>query len=178
MKTPAPADAGEHSGQSISRVTSPPPPPPREWMDRRSMQGLSSRAHAFSVEALVGKPCKRRKTSGGAADAAGFPADVSGDDPADTCTSETDSKGPLESTLDQRNSAAAAGGALKGPEGPEDSDPGRDAAITRVAEDSPSLGEVRRSGRSEEVRVDLQGSELWNRFYEIGTEMIITKAGR
>lgn len=30
------------------------------------MQGLSSRAHAFSVEALVGKkPCKLRKVSGG-----------------------------------------------------------------------------------------------------------------
>lgn len=30
------------------------------------MQGLSSRAHAFSVEALVGKkPCKIRKVSGG-----------------------------------------------------------------------------------------------------------------
>lgn len=27
------------------------------------MQGLSSRAHAFSVEALVGKPCKRIKVS-------------------------------------------------------------------------------------------------------------------
>lgn len=27
------------------------------------MQGLSSRAHAFSVEALVGKPCKRMKVS-------------------------------------------------------------------------------------------------------------------
>ncbi|XP_051514533.1 T-box transcription factor TBX22-like [Myxocyprinus asiaticus] len=29
-----------------------------------------------------------------------------------------------------------------------------------------------------EVRVDLQGSDLWKRFHEIGTEMIITKAGR
>lgn len=29
------------------------------------MQGLSSRAHAFSVEALVGKPCKRLKLSEG-----------------------------------------------------------------------------------------------------------------
>lgn len=28
------------------------------------------------------------------------------------------------------------------------------------------------------VRVELQGAELWKRFYEIGTEMIITKAGR
>ena len=34
-------------------------------------------------------------------------------------------------------------------------------------------------GRADrEVRVELQGSELWKRFYEIGTEMIITKAGR
>lgn len=29
-----------------------------------------------------------------------------------------------------------------------------------------------------EIQVDLQGSELWKRFHEIGTEMIITKAGR
>lgn len=28
------------------------------------------------------------------------------------------------------------------------------------------------------IRVDLQGAELWKRFHEIGTEMIITKAGR
>ncbi|NWI30997.1 TBX22 factor, partial [Sula dactylatra] len=28
------------------------------------------------------------------------------------------------------------------------------------------------------VQVELQGSELWRRFHEIGTEMIITKAGR
>uniref|UniRef100_A0A3Q3M9N8 T-box transcription factor 22 n=1 Tax=Mastacembelus armatus TaxID=205130 RepID=A0A3Q3M9N8_9TELE len=32
--------------------------------------------------------------------------------------------------------------------------------------------------QNREVRVELQGSELWKRFYEIGTEMIITKAGR
>lgn len=29
-----------------------------------------------------------------------------------------------------------------------------------------------------EVRAELQGCDLWKRFYEIGTEMIITKAGR
>jgi hypothetical protein len=28
------------------------------------------------------------------------------------------------------------------------------------------------------VQVELQGSELWKRFHDIGTEMIITKAGR
>ncbi|XP_067312534.1 T-box transcription factor TBX22 [Pseudorasbora parva] len=32
--------------------------------------------------------------------------------------------------------------------------------------------------RKPEVRVDLQGSDLWKRFHEIGTEMIITKVGR
>uniref|UniRef100_A0A3Q3FLF3 T-box transcription factor 22 n=1 Tax=Labrus bergylta TaxID=56723 RepID=A0A3Q3FLF3_9LABR len=36
----------------------------------------------------------------------------------------------------------------------------------------------RTAERRAKVRVELQGSELWKRFYEIGTEMIITKAGR
>lgn len=34
------------------------------------------------------------------------------------------------------------------------------------------------SASGEEMRTDLQGSDLWKRFHEIGTEMIITKAGR
>lgn len=34
------------------------------------------------------------------------------------------------------------------------------------------------SEAAREVRVDLQGSDLWKKFYEIGTEMIITKVGR
>ncbi|CAL8262881.1 unnamed protein product [Lota lota] len=126
------------------------------------MQGLSSRAHAFSVEALVGKPCKRRKTSA-RPDAAGVTADVRGD--ADTFTS------PLQCNLDQSESAA---GTQKGP---ENSDTVRESDKTRVGDDI-SCGEAKRPGKSEDVRVDLQGSELWNRFYEIGTEMIITKAGR
>ncbi|CAL8357328.1 unnamed protein product [Merluccius merluccius] len=74
--------------------------------------------------------------------------------------------------LDHRKSAA---GTPKGPETP--TDPVRALRKTRVGDAGP-CGEERRSGKSEEVRVDLQGSELWDRFYEIGTEMIITKAGR
>uniref|UniRef100_A0A667Z941 T-box transcription factor 22 n=1 Tax=Myripristis murdjan TaxID=586833 RepID=A0A667Z941_9TELE len=98
------------------------------------MQALSSRAHAFSVEALVGKPCKRMKVSDG----------------QDTNDSSCDS--------------------------------GRSRLGTVSGEADPA-GEERRPGESDcypdrEVRVELQGSELWNRFYEIGTEMIITKAGR
>uniref|UniRef100_A0A8D0DET1 T-box transcription factor 22 n=1 Tax=Sander lucioperca TaxID=283035 RepID=A0A8D0DET1_SANLU len=92
------------------------------------MQGLSSRAHAFSVEALVGKPCKRMKVS------EGHESSSAGDTGSDTSifTGEAEGLKPKES----------------------DCRPDR------------------------EVRVELQGSELWKRFYEIGTEMIITKAGR
>ena len=30
----------------------------------------------------------------------------------------------------------------------------------------------------EDIKVDLQMKDLWHRFHELGTEMIITKAGR
>lgn len=38
--------------------------------------------------------------------------------------------------------------------------------------------EGREAWAEKEVQVALQGSELWKRFHDIGTEMIITKAGR
>ncbi|XP_041051862.1 T-box transcription factor TBX22-like [Carcharodon carcharias] len=40
------------------------------------------------------------------------------------------------------------------------------------------LSPISRGGDSGGFRVELQGTELWKRFHEIGTEMIITKAGR
>ncbi|XP_064933463.1 T-box transcription factor TBX22 isoform X2 [Columba livia] len=87
---------------------------------------LSSRAHAFSVEALVGRSAKR-----------------------------------------------------KVPEGP-DEDSGAGTRQNRRApepEKRPKGGaESREAGAG--VQVELQGAELWRRFHEIGTEMIITKAGR
>lgn len=43
---------------------------------------------------------------------------------------------------------------------------------------APVIAAQTGSGPTEEMRVDLQGSDLWKRFHEIGTEMIITKAGR
>lgn len=48
-------------------------------------------------------------------------------------------------------------------------------ADTSAEESKPKESDCR---PDREVRVELQGSELWKRFYEIGTEMIITKAGR
>ncbi|XP_042625591.1 LOW QUALITY PROTEIN: T-box transcription factor TBX22-like [Cyprinus carpio] len=49
---------------------------------------------------------------------------------------------------------------------------------TEEEEDNDKKNESSRSGAAREVRLDLQGSELWKTFHEIGTEMIITRAGR
>uniref|UniRef100_A0A3B3C623 T-box transcription factor 22 n=1 Tax=Oryzias melastigma TaxID=30732 RepID=A0A3B3C623_ORYME len=109
------------------------------------MQGLSSRAHAFSVEALVGKPCKRMKVS----ERTGSSSD------GDTQKADSALRRPDDTSID--------------PPGQTDRPASENSEPT--SEDSDC-----RSDR--EVRVELQGSELWKRFYEIGTEMIITKAGR
>ncbi|KAJ8394386.1 hypothetical protein AAFF_G00045970 [Aldrovandia affinis] len=111
------------------------------------MQGLSSRAHAFSVEALVGKTlCKRLKVENGKEE---NPNDCESrkqqDESACTVISE-------EEDLDNQTEKKRKGG-----------------LILRNSTESES---------ETEVRVELQGSDLWNRFHEIGTEMIITKAGR
>ncbi|XP_068596658.1 T-box transcription factor TBX22 [Brachionichthys hirsutus] len=128
------------------------------------MQGLSSRAHAFSVESLVGKPCKRMKVSEG--HEAGTAAATGGDTRVFI--------GLNEHPASQKKKAAST------PTGTEESsfDPGGPNA-----EEADPNGEENKSKESggraaREARVELQGSELWKRFYEIGTEMIITKAGR
>eukprot|EP00064_Thunnus_orientalis_P011157 superscaffoldBa00001583_g11187 len=132
------------------------------------MQGLSSRAHAFSVEALVGKPCKRMKVS------EGHESNSAGDTGSDTSIFT----GLSEYPGSQMKKAAST------PRRPEDTscDPERQA-VRSGAEESDPGGEENKAKESDcrpdrEVRVELQGSELWKRFYEIGTEMIITKAGR
>nr|XP_043896419.1 T-box transcription factor TBX22 [Solea senegalensis] len=146
------------------------------------MQGLSSRAHAFSVEALVGKPCKRMKVSEGheSSSAAG---DSGGDDSIFT--------GLRESPVSPKRKAGSA--ANRRPEEKEEEEssscePQRNTVRSGADEEEhtdPDGGERKpkesdcRPDREElRVRVELQGSELWKRFYEIGTEMIITKAGR
>ncbi|XP_034453150.1 T-box transcription factor TBX22 [Hippoglossus hippoglossus] len=132
------------------------------------MQGLSSRAHAFSVEALVGKPCKRRKVSEGHESSS---AADTGDD-GSICTGETEGNSQTKkagSTLKRRPEETSCEPQRQtAGSGPEEADPDR-------AENKPKEGSCL---ADREVRVELQGSELWKRFYEIGTEMIITKAGR
>ncbi|XP_036933151.1 T-box transcription factor TBX22 isoform X3 [Acanthopagrus latus] len=130
------------------------------------MQGLSSRAHAFSVEALVGKPCKRMKVSEESSSAADTDSDTSiftglSEHPV----SRTKKVGPArrrteDTSCEPDRQSVGSGGEEAKPSGEEDKPKERDCRPDR------------------EVRVELQGSELWKRFYEIGTEMIITKAGR
>uniref|UniRef100_W5NCU9 T-box transcription factor 22 n=1 Tax=Lepisosteus oculatus TaxID=7918 RepID=W5NCU9_LEPOC len=109
------------------------------------MQGLSSRAHAFSVEALVGKtPCKRIK--------------------AEDCKGERVA-GSRADPGEQETTTAAC------------------TVIGEADELGHALQENEKTAEAEKcgaggARVELQGSDLWNRFHEIGTEMIITKAGR
>ncbi|KAM4555884.1 T-box transcription factor TBX22 [Odontesthes bonariensis] len=127
------------------------------------MQGLSSRAHAFSVEALVGKPCKRmklseRQDSSSAGDSGGDRSIFSGHHEYDP------------SRMKQECSA------LRRPGDISSNRPGQTARSGTESSDPASEESECRPDR--EVRVELQGSELWKRFYEIGTEMIITKAGR
>ncbi|XP_068181978.1 T-box transcription factor TBX22 [Antennarius striatus] len=128
------------------------------------MQGLSSRAHAFSVESLVGKPSKRMKVSEG--HEAGLAAD-------------TDSDTNIITGLNEHPVGQMENGGSTPMRTEESSfDPER-----TKAEEADPHGEENRSKESDcrpgrEARVELQGSELWKRFYEIGTEMIITKAGR
>ncbi|XP_031647186.1 T-box transcription factor TBX22 [Oncorhynchus kisutch] len=125
------------------------------------MQGLSSRAHAFSVEALVGKTIKRMKKENG----------KDSSSPGDT---ETETSSVRQETYehdypnDQRRKAGNTPRRL----GECESEPGREER-TRTGDSDSNPGREER-----EVLVELQGSDLWSRFHEIGTEMIITKAGR
>ncbi|KAL7865746.1 hypothetical protein SRHO_G00109930 [Serrasalmus rhombeus] len=124
---------------------------------RRSAAALSSRAHAFSVEALIGSNKKRKLrgwedkelqqlsmdslTANGQLGDAEDPAHCLDIDPdsAGSPGSEGDSEGVVSGSCCEPAAAAAS---------------------------------------MEEIQVELQCADLWKRFHDIGTEMIITKAGR
>ncbi|XP_017329024.1 T-box transcription factor TBX22 [Ictalurus punctatus] len=106
-------------------------------------QGLSRRAHAFSVEALVGKSCKRMKVEK-AKDEKREESDCGLDTSTGTVVDEgEDSANQIEEAVETTSKPAG-----------DKTDP------------------------DTQIHVELQGSDLWRRFHEIGTEMIITKAGR
>uniref|UniRef100_A0AAY4DR18 T-box domain-containing protein n=1 Tax=Denticeps clupeoides TaxID=299321 RepID=A0AAY4DR18_9TELE len=138
---------------------------------RRSATALSSRAHAFSVEALIGTKKKRKlrgweekelelsmeslATSGQLAEDPTHCLDL---DPDSEASPGSDGEG-----LAERTSCSF----------------GSPSDLTSAACDpSPSSSSSSSSSSMEEIQVELQCADLWKRFHDIGTEMIITKAGR
>nr|XP_046229962.1 T-box transcription factor TBX18 isoform X3 [Scatophagus argus] len=129
---------------------------------RRSPCALSVKAHAFSVEALIGAE-KRRRTTG---EDAVSPSYEDGTDVSDL----TASPGP-------RADRACASDRGSEAECASDGSPESEDALLESPQPA-AVCTTSVTGTGEETRVDLQGSDLWKRFHEIGTEMIITKAGR
>ncbi|OCT66019.1 hypothetical protein XELAEV_18042273mg [Xenopus laevis] len=107
---------------------------------------LSSKAHAFSVESLVGRSMKRKL---------------------------------LENKEEMQQAGARDNSGDKDTEGTTGA-PRRENTAQKaqtIGVPSPDT-EPQYDHEQEPVQVELQGSELWRRFHDIGTEMIITKAGR
>ncbi|KAM3607710.1 uncharacterized protein V6R79_012382 [Siganus canaliculatus] len=128
---------------------------------RRSAAALSSRAHAFSVEALIGSN-KKRKLRGWEEKELELSMEslaTDGEDPAHCLDMDPDSEASPGSDgegLAERTSCSFGS--------PDDLAPG-------PCDPSPPAS-------MDEIQVELQCADLWKRFHDIGTEMIITKAGR
>ncbi|XP_053459673.1 T-box transcription factor TBX18 [Nycticebus coucang] len=148
---------------------------------RRGSPGgaLSLRAHAFSVEALIGAERqqlhqKRRKVgaeeAAGAADDGGCSRGCAGEN---GCSEGDDCAAPQQADPERGAAGGGEDGFLQG------ASPLASPAGSPKGSPAPSLAPPGTPLPSPQApRVDLQGAELWKRFHEIGTEMIITKAGR
>ncbi|TNN35588.1 T-box transcription factor TBX15 [Liparis tanakae] len=146
---------------------------------RRSAAALSSRAHAFSVEALIGSN-KKRKLRGWEEKELGLSMEslaADGEEPAHCLDLDPDSEASPGSDgegLAERTSCSFGSPADLAPV------PGPHGALAPVP-GPPGLAacsEPPAPASMEEIQVELQCADLWKRFHDIGTEMIITKAGR
>ncbi|XP_028656587.1 T-box transcription factor TBX15 [Erpetoichthys calabaricus] len=133
---------------------------------RRSAAALSSRAHAFSVEALIGSNKKRKLREWEEKELDLSMENLSpngqlveGDDPAHCLDIQPESEAspsPNSEGLTERTSCSFGSRS--------------DLAHTPSDASPPSS--------MDDIQVELQCADLWKRFHDIGTEMIITKAGR
>ncbi|KAG7463544.1 hypothetical protein MATL_G00177750 [Megalops atlanticus] len=132
---------------------------------RRSAAALSSRAHAFSVEALIGTN-KKRKLRGWEEKELELSMESLA---TNGHVGDEDTAHCLDIDPDSEASPGSDGEGLAGrtscPFGPP-----IDLPPTPCDPSPPSS--------MEEIQVELQCADLWKRFHDIGTEMIITKAGR
>ncbi|KAG9348856.1 hypothetical protein JZ751_029173, partial [Albula glossodonta] len=133
---------------------------------RRSAAALSTRAHAFSVEALIGTN-KKRKLRGWEEKELELSMESLAtnehleevEDMAHCLDIEPDSEASPSS--DGEGVADRTSCSFRSPV---------DLHPARCAPSPPSP--------MEDIQVELQCADLWKRFHDIGTEMIITKAGR
>uniref|UniRef100_UPI00398F1D33 T-box transcription factor TBX18 isoform X3 n=1 Tax=Pristiophorus japonicus TaxID=55135 RepID=UPI00398F1D33 len=129
---------------------------------RRSPSTMSLKAHAFSVEALIGAEKKRKLDE----------RCENGVEMKDITTRQTMNVSSKDrSSDDERNGGTdySERAVLNGDDALECPSP----PIVSKACGPPKCGTSR-----EDIHVELQGADLWKRFHDIGTEMIITKAGR
>ncbi|XP_045153300.1 T-box transcription factor TBX22 [Echinops telfairi] len=161
---------------------------------------LNSRAHAFSVEVLVGKLDKRKLPDPAEKSQPELQGKEDDKERKRYCPEVKKSECPgsskevleLESSLKPVASPCSAqkrpklepsaslftgGGSNCGDGGGGGSDK-EEGDCEDAVEDRDEEGLGGRLEEKDAIHVELQGSELWKIFHDIGTEMIITKAGR
>lgn len=129
---------------------------------RRSAAALSSRAHAFSVESLIGSN-KKRKLRGWEEKELELSMEslaADGDEPGN-CGLDMDPDSEASPGSDGEGLAERTSCSFGSP-----------------AELAPGACDPSTPASMDEIQVELQCADLWKRFHDIGTEMIITKAGR
>lgn len=129
---------------------------------RRSAAALSSRAHAFSVEALIGSN-KKRKLRGWEEKELELSMEslaADGDEPGH-CALDMDPDSEASPGSDGEGLAERTSCSFGSP-----------------SELAPGACDQSPPASMDDIQVELQCADLWKRFHDIGTEMIITKAGR
>lgn len=129
---------------------------------RRSAAALSSRAHAFSVEALIGSNKKRKLRGWEEKELELSMESLAADgDEAGHCALDMDPDSEASPGSDGEGLAERTSCSFGSP-----------------ADLAPGAGDPSPPASMDEIQVELQCADLWKRFHDIGTEMIITKAGR
>ncbi|XP_071446203.1 T-box transcription factor TBX18-like [Hetaerina americana] len=138
-------------------------------LKREAPETMSSRARAFCVEALIGKKSRRGEEESQAEEgnSNGTAVEDEEEELYGGAVHVGDAPGPPPN---ENNTGAFPGGPPAGPSGGIGwSDSGGPSA------EGKGTGGC---GSADSVRVDLCSKELWRKFHSLGTEMIITKAGR
>uniref|UniRef100_A0A3P9JVL9 T-box transcription factor 15 n=1 Tax=Oryzias latipes TaxID=8090 RepID=A0A3P9JVL9_ORYLA len=148
---------------------------------RRSAAALSSRAHAFSVEALIGSN-KKRKLRGWEEKELELSMESLATDGEDAAHCLDMDPGQSVRSTAGKPRLDAAPRAHKSRASPGSDGEGlaerTSCSFGSPADLAPGPCDASPPFSMEEIQVELQCADLWKRFHDIGTEMIITKAGR